>query len=277
MADVSELIAAIEADPALRAAVRRAILTDDLLALPAVVEARFEQVETQLARLVEAQARTEAQVTRLVEAQARTEAQVTTLVEAQARTEAQLARLVEAQARTEAQVATLAEALVRTQEHIDRLAQGQAVLQIDVADLKGAALEARFRELAQSYLYGLVGGVRRLRAVGRDQLSDLAADAEARGAISLDEGRDLLAADAVVRGLRADGQAPLYIVVEVSWGVGPGDVERAQRRADLLQRAGVEAVAVVAGTAITTEAASLASRIGVPYRAMTIKRAPIPA
>ncbi|HVA21646.1 MAG TPA: hypothetical protein VNN74_06085 [Candidatus Micrarchaeia archaeon] len=277
MADVSELIAAIEADPALRAAVRRAILTDDLLALPAVVEARFEQVETQLARLVEAQARTEAQVTRLVEAQARTEAQVTTLVEAQARTEAQLARLVEAQARTEAQVATLAEALVRTQEHIDRLAQGQAVLQIDVADLKGAALEARFRELAQSYLYGLVGGVRRLRAVDRDQLTDLAADAEARGAISLDEGRDLLAADAVVRGLRADGQAPLYIVVEVSWGVGPGDVERAQRRADLLQRAGVEAVAVVAGTAITTEAASLASRIGVPYRAMTIKRAPIPA
>ncbi len=47
------------------------------------------------------------------------------------------------------------------------------------------------------------------------------------------------------------------LVVEVSWGVGNSDVERAARRAALLGQTGVRTMPVVAGQAITDEAAEL--------------------
>jgi hypothetical protein len=46
-------------------------------------------------------------------------------------------------------------------------------------------------------------------------------------------------------------------VVEVSWGVGNSDVERAIRRAALLAQTGVRTMPVVAGQAITDEAVEL--------------------
>ena len=42
--------------------------------------------------------------------------------------------------------------------------------------------------------------------------------------------------------------------MQVSWGVGPGDVERAARRAKLLALAGLATMLVVSGNGITPEA-----------------------
>ena len=56
-----------------------------------------------------------------------------------------------------------------------------------------------------------------------------------------------------------DGTA-VYLVVEVSWGVGPYDVERAARRAALFARIGVAAIPVVAGERLTAEASRLAQQ-----------------
>jgi hypothetical protein len=64
----------------------------------------------------------------------------------------------------------------------------------------------------------------------------------------------------IVRGRRWEDQAEVYLVVEVSWGVGLSDVERATRRAALLARTGVTAIPVVAGQRVTPEADSLARR-----------------
>ena len=47
-------------------------------------------------------------------------------------------------------------------------------------------------------------------------------------------------------------------MVEVSWGVGPYDVERAVERARLLSKLGTPALPVVAGKVMTKQAASLA-------------------
>jgi hypothetical protein len=61
----------------------------------------------------------------------------------------------------------------------------------------------------------------------------------------------------VVRGQGREDGTDLYLVVEVSWGVGTSDVERAVRRAALLAQTGVQTLSVVAGDHILDEAAEL--------------------
>jgi hypothetical protein len=64
-------------------------------------------------------------------------------------------------------------------------------------------------------------------------------------------------ADGVVRGRRRADGAEVYLVIEVSWGVGISDVERAVRRAALLAQTGVQTLPVVAGDHLSDEVAEL--------------------
>ena len=163
------------------------------------------------------------------------------LVEAQQRTEQQIAQLTQ-------QVTQLAEAQRRTERQIVRL-------QDDVGELKGIVLEERYRNHAFAYLSRLV---RRTHALMEDELVALLEEAVARGALSEDGMDEVARADVVVRGQRRESPGEVYLVVEVSWGVGPGDVERAVRRAALLSQTGLQTMPVVAGERITDEAAELA-------------------
>ena len=63
-----------------------------------------------------------------------------------------------------------------------------------------------------------------------------------------------------MRGRRVVDGTAVYLVVEVSWGVGPYDVERAARWAALLGRIGVAVIPVVAGERLTAEAGRLAQQ-----------------
>ena len=163
------------------------------------------------------------------------------LAEAQQRTEQQIAQLVQ-------QVTQLTEAQRRTERQIVRL-------QDDVGELKGIVLEQRYRNHAFAYFSRLV---RRMHTVTDDELVALLEEAVARGVLSEDGMDEIGRADVVVRGQRRDGSGEVYLVVEVSWGVGPGDVERAVRRAALLSQTGLQTMPVVAGERITDEAAELA-------------------
>ena len=156
--------------------------------------------------------------------------------------------LAEAQQRTEQQIAQLVEAQRRTERQIVRL-------QDDVGELKGIVLEQRYRTHAFAYFSRLV---RRMHTVTDDELVALLEEAVARGVLSEDGMDEIGRADVVVRGQRRDGSGEVYLVVEVSWGVGPGDVERAVRRAALLSQTGLQTMPVVAGERITDEAAELA-------------------
>jgi cell division protein FtsB len=163
------------------------------------------------------------------------------LAEAQQRTEQQIAQLTQ-------QVAQLVEAQRRTERQIVRL-------QDDVGGLKGMALEQRYRTHAFAYLSRLV---RRTHVLTEDELVALLEEAVARGVLSEDGMDEIARADVVVRGQRRDGSGEIYLVVEVSWGVGPGDVERVVRRAALLSQTGLQTMPVVAGERITEAAAELA-------------------
>ncbi len=130
-----------------------------------------------------------------------------------------------------------------------------ATLVDDLRWLKEDNLECRYRERAPAYFARLI---RRTRALTVEELASLLDEAVARGALSEAEAEDVTWADLVVQGRRREDGAEVYLVVEISWGVGPQDVERAARRAVLLTRVGVPVLPVVAGKTIIDEAIRLA-------------------
>ena len=125
----------------------------------------------------------------------------------------------------------------------------------DVGELKGQSLEAAYRSKGPAYFSRLL---RRPHVLTPDELTALIEDARDSGVLSEVDARQLYETDLVVRGRRPEDGTEVFLVVEVSWGVGPYDVERAAQRAVLLSRTGLATIAVVAGQRILPEAAALA-------------------
>jgi hypothetical protein len=218
--DFQDLIRLLQARPEWRADLRRVVLTDELLALP-----------EQIARL-----------------QVETDRRFHELAEAQRRTEERVAALAEAQNRINEQIAALTRVVYALTEDV-------RVLKIDVGDLKGDNLERRYREKAPAYFGRLV---RRMRVLSAEELAGLLEDAVEQGQLTDAEKDEAILTDVVVRGRYQGSGAEVYLVVEVSWGVGVHDVERAVQRAAVLGKLGIPALPVVAGKAVTAQAEQLA-------------------
>lgn len=170
--------------------------------------------------------------------------------------------LAAAQQRTEQQMVTMQQQMVTMQQQIAELVAGQHRmeqridrLQDDVGELKGLGLEGRYRQHPGAY-FGQI--VRHVSVLSGNDSSILLDDAVEQGLLSEDAMHDVALADIVARGRQREQGTDVYLVVEVSWGVGVYDVERAVRRAALLAQLGVETMPVVAGASITAEAAELA-------------------
>src|SRR3989442_6839190 len=230
VADFNDLVRILEEKPEWRAALRRQVLTDELLSLPERVATLTEQV-TMLT----------GQMTTLT-------ARVTELVEAQKRTDAQLAALT-------GQVTELVEAKRRTNAQVTELAGISRILKDDMGEVKGKLLEIDYRTKGPAY-FGRI--IRRAHVLSPDELTTLIDGAVESGALSDAQAEDLSEADVVVRGRRREDGAEVYLVVEVSWGVGTDDVTRAARRAALLAHTGAATIPVVAGKWVTDEAEWLA-------------------
>jgi len=223
-----DFVRILERRPDWREELRRLILTDELLKLPQVVR-------------------------ELVEAQRRTEEELKTLT---ARVDSLTRRVDSLAAQMEvltARVDSLTEAQVKTEETLRRLG-------IDVAELKGDSLERKYREKAPAYFGPLL---RRAKSLSADELWDIVDRGIEEGVLTSEEAREVLDTDIVVRGRRWKDGKEEFLVVEVSWGVGVTDVERAVKRAELLRRLGLEVRAAVAGRGITSEAEGLAAEKGV--------------
>ena len=290
--DFRDLIRILEKHPEWQVELRRLILTEELLALPGLIrelaDVQRQIVEQLLAlgrqvlALAEAQRRTEERVTALeeqvralAEAQRRTEEQVLALAEAQRRTEErvtaleeQVRALAEAQRRTEEQIRALAEAQQRAEEQIRALAEAQRhteerikMLTDKLGDVQGQVLEWHYREHAPAYFDDLL---RRIHVISTQELATLLDEPLSKGVISRAERKDVLMSDVVLRGRRWTDDMEAYLIAEISVGIGEDDVERAVRRAELLQRALERPViAAVAGRGITPQASALARERGV--------------
>lgn len=206
-----DLISILEQQPEWRAELRRWVLTEELLALPQVVQ---------------------------------------DLAEAQRRTEASLDRLTE----------RVDQLTVRMDQFAERMDQRVERMETDLGRLKGSDLERRYRERGHSYFSRLL---RRPHVLSSDELVTLIEDAVTQGQFREDEADDLFQADVIVRGRSRDDDSTTYLVVEVSWGVGLSDAQRASSRAVLLTRLGFPVLPVVAGTWINSEAQEVAHALQV--------------
>jgi hypothetical protein len=136
-------------------------------------------------------------------------------------------------------------------QRMEQLAETQLRMGSGLEQLKGHNLEQRYRERAPAYFSRML---QRIHALSNDELVALLDAAVTQGWLSEDEVDEILQADIVVRGRRREDSAEVYLVVEVSWGVGLHDVQRAVERAALLARLGTPALPVVAGFWVTPEA-----------------------
>ena len=219
-----DILDAMEQNPALRDAVRRYILTDELLQVPV----RIERIEGDISILKEGQARIEVDVEALKEGQARIEVDVEALKEGQARIEVDVEALKEGQARIEVDVEALKEGQARLEQRVDRIGG-------NVSRLTGTDYESHVATYIHRILRRSLGINATVFSAQRDKsrLTRVLDEAESQGLIDPADTDELDRADLI---LTADGPTD-YLLAEVSITVQQDDIERAVERATLLAKA----------------------------------------
>jgi len=254
--DFQDLLRLLDEHPEWQAELRRRLLTDELLELPALVRRIAEgqaRTDEQLAILT---ARLDSLTVQIEKLTTRVDAIAERLDALTARVDSIAERLDTLTARVDAltiQVEKLALALMQTDATVK--AQG-ARLDAAIGDLA----EARYERRAGAYFGHLA---RRIRVVDSSTLADLLEDAVEEGRIARGDRQDVMRSDLVLTGRRREDGADLYFAVEVSVGIGVDDVRRAADRAAVLARLGRPAIPVVAGERIDREPAELARAQGV--------------
>ena len=267
--DFRDLVRILEEKPEWRAEMRRLILTDELLALPERVERGFLELTEAAKRHDEQIAEMRAEMDRRF---AETDRRFRELIAEMDRRFGELIaemdrRFAETDRRFGETDRRFAELIAETERLRQEVDQKFAVVIVtlkvhgdQIGDLKGMSLERQYADHAPSYFRPIM---RRLHKLSSEELAVIVDDAIDAGQITAREGDDLVAADIVVRGRPTASQSDVYLVIEVSWGVGKDDVERAARRAAILAKLGTPALAAVAGEFVTADAAELARTEGV--------------
>ncbi len=268
--DFRDLVRILEEKPEWRAEMRRLILTDELLALPERVERGFLELTEAAKRHDEQIAEMRAEMDRRF---AETDRRFRELIAEMDRRFGELIaemdrRFAETDRRFGETDRRFAELIAETERLRQEVDQKFAVVIVtlkvhgdQIGDLKGMSLERQYADHAPSYFRPII--MRRLHKLSSEELAMIVDDAIDAGQITAREGDDLVAADIVVRGRPTASQSDVYLVIEVSWGVGKDDVERAARRAAILAKLGTPALAAVAGEFVTADAAELARTEGV--------------
>lgn len=244
-----DILAVLEQNPQLRAALRNHILDEEFKQLPAVVRRNQELLEQFIQQQAEITAKLQAGIDRLNET---------------------LNRFMES---TNAFIESTNAMLAAHAERMNRLEADVSELKTDVGWLKGHITPAIARRMI-----GKIADVtqcRRPRWLEEHEIIDIADDADTND-VPDNELESFRAIDLVLRGIdrtSATGEMQ-YVVIECSATVAANDVTRARRNADYLARfTGVASRAVVIGTDITPTVASLAERESVHCIAITNKAA----
>jgi cell division protein FtsB len=216
--DFHDMIEIMEQNPAWRKDLRRVLLGDDFVGIPDLVK-----------ELVEINRRNDERFGRVETRMDNLEADVNVLKQ---------------------DVNVLKQDVNVLKQDVNVLKQDVNVLKQDVGDLKGSDRERRIRE--RPYIY-LGKFARRTRAVSEDDLLALLDQAVLNGSISQAQADDVQRLDVLVTGKLPSGEA-VYLAVEVTGTANNHDVERAIRRAQILQAATrLRALPVVSGRRVLPE------------------------
>jgi hypothetical protein len=229
--------------------VQRAADSHDLrLALTSLANAQ-ERTEKRIEELAVAQGRTEQRIEELAVAQTQTEQRLNQFREESnerwLRIETNLEQLTQAQRDSEVR-------LTRVEVAIGQLVESQNRMQGQYGNLNGRLSELTFTDRVGGYLGGRV---RRLRVMRPHEI-EAEMEAELLARLPAEDVADLYRADRLISGrlVQPADALPIWFAVEVSAVVDRNDVERAQRRANALRRAGYRAVPLVAGERMTAGA-----------------------
>ncbi|NNM97441.1 MAG: hypothetical protein HKL89_07540 [Candidatus Dormibacteraeota bacterium] len=225
--DLDALLSALKSDPVPRDAIRREVLTEDLLALPGQVarlaahtDARFAEVGVALAQLANRMDQLTVRIDQLTE-------RVDKLA-------GQMAELV-------AQVGTLAKAQQRMGGEVSRLV--------------GAEYEAWALRTARPVARAVGAPPAQVHPISAVALDALLTAAEDADVLEPDAADDLALANGIFVWEPGEGSPPVYAVVEVSVTAKSGDVDRAVARANLLAKTGGTSRAVVLRDAVADDVA----------------------
>lgn len=222
---VNRIIAELEARPEVKPTLLRALLTDEFLLLPAKVDRLMELIPT-----VE---KLQQDVSELKEGQARLE-------ERQDRLEAGQARLERGQQRMGGQLSNLTGS--QYQRHVAGISHRLVRRAMGVHDARILHADFEF-------------GMRMATKIGDD--------AEAEGRVTPDESDDLILSDIILTGVDEASQ-PVQVLLEVSLTVQQHDIERAEARARILEKAnGIRTLAGVVGETVPEEERTRAQGRGV--------------
>ena len=229
-----DILDAMERDPALRDALRRYILTDEILALPAQVKALTEAVEA----LVSETREIRAEVGELRTGQEQLREEVGDL---------------------RSDVGDLRAGQEELRAGVSELRTNVGRLGGDISQMMGTGYEGTVARVADRLVrreLGLTSPTVVMRGFGNTAtppIPEIDQGAET-GNITWKESDDLALADVIVRATRQDG-SPVYVVAEISITVQERDRARAHRRAALLEKAtGVTSIPVVIGVSEETPA-----------------------
>jgi uncharacterized protein YoxC len=224
--------------------------TDQLTETVAHLTARMDQLTETVAQLT-------ARMDQLTETVAQLTARMDQLTETVAHLTARMDQLTETVAHLTDRTDQLTETVAQLTVGQRQLTEGQQRIEVQLGEVRGWALEQRYRTHAPAYFGRFL---RQVQTVDVGRLADTL-----RERLEEREVAEVLLSDLILTGrLRTPARAPeIRVVLEVSTTVDRADVERAQRRAALLRQARYPAVAVAAGTEATAGAHRAASEGGV--------------
>jgi len=234
--DFRDLLEIIRTMPEWKEALRRELLGEEILSLPALVRDLLKAIEEMNKRLY----RVEQDVEVL-------KADVEVL-------KADVGVLKADVGVLKADVGVLKADVEVLKADVEVLKADVGVLKTDVATLKGDSLERKYRERPFVYFRRIL---RKPKLLSDSELDDLLSQAQADGVLNDAEVEEISRLDAVVRGRRISDDRAAYLAVEVSVTIDARDVARAVQRAKLLEKIpGVVALPVVAGEKLTPEGIS---------------------
>ena len=234
--DFHDLVRLLDERPEWRAEMRRLVLSDDYLTVPEQIaelrreaEQRFRDVDGHIADVRQEVAELRQEVAELRQ------------------------EVAELRRDTESHFG-------RVGLQIGQLQTDMKAVKDDLGQLKGEALERRYRERAHAYFGRLI---RKPQVLTPAELTTLLDDDAARSVLSESDRDEVGWADLVLRGTWRADDRPVMVLAEISWVVDRHDVLRATDRATLLAQLGTPVVPVVAGASVTERAADMARSRGV--------------
>ena len=241
--ELRALLTALRTDPEAREAIRRELLTEDLLALPGRMELGFATLAARVDQLAERMDQLAERMDQLAE---------------------RMDQLAAAQTMTEKQLGQLA---ARLDERLDRL-DGY------VGSLRGAVYERAV--LRPRMVAGAVGASPgTLRALSEGELESLLERALAADTLSHEHADAIEAANGVFLWDRGPEDPPVYCVVEVSITAHHNDLDRAAARAAWLAKTGVETRAVLLSDGVAAGVADSLKVQNVAWRRVQQPKAPL--